>query len=199
MPFAPSSNLSGRSYLNTSFVKTSNGGWVVSLERSTVVICDAGPLIHLDELRSLDLLTPFEEILVPDAVWQEVRQHRSPALHRRGVRLTHVDVIPAPKPELIVAVRKRRLGIGEEQALRLMQQFPKAMLLTDDGKARSVAVGMGYQVRGTIGVLLGGITLGLRTRRQILKLLRSIPERSTLYIRPSLLSTIIAEVEASPP
>ena len=75
----------------------------------------------------------------------------------------------------------------------------KAMLLTDDGKARSVAVGMGYQVRGTIGVLLGGITLGLRTRRQILKLLRSIPERSTLYIRPSLLSTIIAEVEASPP
>ena len=36
-----------------------------------VAVCDAGPLIHLDELASLDLLAEFT-IWVPDAVWAEV-------------------------------------------------------------------------------------------------------------------------------
>jgi predicted nucleic acid-binding protein len=39
------------------------------------VVCDAGPLIHLDEVDSLDLLADFAEVLVPDAVWREVEQH----------------------------------------------------------------------------------------------------------------------------
>ena len=37
-----------------------------------LVVCDAGPLIHLDELEALDLLADFAEVLVPDAVWREV-------------------------------------------------------------------------------------------------------------------------------
>lgn len=41
-----------------------------------IVVCDAGPLIHLDELGCLDLLSDFFEVLVPEAVWREVRQHR---------------------------------------------------------------------------------------------------------------------------
>ena len=45
-----------------------------------LVVCDAGPLIHLDELGCLDLLTDFSEVLIPDAVWREVMQHRPSAL-----------------------------------------------------------------------------------------------------------------------
>lgn len=36
---------------------------------ATVAICDTGPLIHLGELDSLDLLADFH-VWVPDAVWQ---------------------------------------------------------------------------------------------------------------------------------
>lgn len=42
----------------------------------TLVIADAGPLIHLDELGCLDLLRDFARVWVPDAVWQEVEAHR---------------------------------------------------------------------------------------------------------------------------
>ena len=35
-----------------------------------LVVCDAGPLIHLDEVGALDLLADFAEILVPEAVWR---------------------------------------------------------------------------------------------------------------------------------
>ena len=35
-----------------------------------LVVCDARPLIHLDEVGALDLLADFAEILVPEAVWR---------------------------------------------------------------------------------------------------------------------------------
>lgn len=45
-------------------------------ESSVKVVCDAGPLIHLDELDCLPLLKDFDEVLVPEQVWQEVSNHR---------------------------------------------------------------------------------------------------------------------------
>lgn len=52
---------------------------------STVVIADAGPIIHLDELASLDLLADFGKVIVPETVWQEVQRHRPQALQSSGV------------------------------------------------------------------------------------------------------------------
>ena len=47
------------------------------MSRSPVdVVCDAGPLIHFDELGCLDLLTDFRAVLVPEQVWREVQHHR---------------------------------------------------------------------------------------------------------------------------
>ena len=56
------------------------------------VVCDAGPLIHLDELDCLDLLTDFQAILVPDQVWREVECHRSGALEHPDVEIQQVSV-----------------------------------------------------------------------------------------------------------
>ena len=41
-----------------------------------VVVCDAGPLIHLDEVGCLDLLSDFQTLYVPRQVWIEVERHR---------------------------------------------------------------------------------------------------------------------------
>ena len=52
-------------------------------------ICDAGPLIHLDKIGCLDLLADFQNLVVPEQVWEEVAQPSSvldaptPARHRR--------------------------------------------------------------------------------------------------------------------
>lgn len=47
------------------------GFMVMSDHRPPLVVCDAGPLIHLDEVGALDLLEDFAEVLVPEAVWAE--------------------------------------------------------------------------------------------------------------------------------
>lgn len=42
---------------------TWNGASTVMIKSTTKVVCDAGPVIHLDELNCLDLLTDFQEIV----------------------------------------------------------------------------------------------------------------------------------------
>ena len=51
------------------------------------VVCDAGPIIHLDELDSLPLLADFDRILIPEQVWQEVERYRPEALTQSGLPL----------------------------------------------------------------------------------------------------------------
>jgi hypothetical protein len=51
---------------------------VAPIEPPATAICDAGPLIHLDELGSVDLLTGFGEILVPEQVCVEVVRSLEP-------------------------------------------------------------------------------------------------------------------------
>jgi predicted nucleic acid-binding protein len=167
---------------------------VASSDLPALVVCDAGPLIHLDELRCLDLLNVYPEICVPEAVWGEVAQHRPSALRRRRVSLNHIDLIPEPTPELAQFFRAYALEAGEQEALRLMQQFPEAWLLTDDAAARAAAGQLGYGVQGTIGVIVQAPSFALRTKRQVLNLLQAIPRRSTLFVSQSLLTAVIERV-----
>jgi predicted nucleic acid-binding protein len=167
---------------------------VAEAESPTIVVCDAGPLIHLDELGCLDLLSDFREVLVPDAVWNEVARHRPSALRRRRMRLKRVTVSSKAAGELSTLADNFALAAGELESLILMAELSHATLLTDDAAARLVAQELGYDVHGTIGVIVGAISRKQRTKRQVLNLLRSIPRRSTLYIAESLLNSVIEDV-----
>ena len=85
-----------------------------------VVVSDAGPLIHLDELDCIDLLADFAPVLVPEAVWREVHLHRPSALVHPGVDL--VRVAPSSSPEsapLKALARLLVLHAGELEALQI--------------------------------------------------------------------------------
>ena len=98
-------------------------------------------------------------------------------------------------PELIKLAQTFLLDTGELEALRLMQQSPGAILLTDDAAARLVAERLEYEVHGTIGVVLRALRRRQRTKRQVLNLLRSVPRRSSLFIQRRLLEAVIEQVE----
>lgn len=40
------------------------------------VVCDAGPIIHLDEIDCIDLLNDFKEIIIPNTVCTEINRYR---------------------------------------------------------------------------------------------------------------------------
>jgi predicted nucleic acid-binding protein len=163
------------------------------------VVCDAGPLIHLDEVGCLDLLRLFEKVLVPDLVWEEVDRYRPSALRRKHVTLIRVQDPSSASDELADLIAAYALDAGEEHALRLMEAHPQGVLLTDDMAAREVATRRGFQVRGSLGVLLSGWEAGCRTRRQLLNILTKLPTASSLFVTKSFLRKLIDRVQGTNP
>lgn len=100
-------------------------------------------------------------------------------------------------PELEAVLRGLSLHEGEREALRLIAAAPSLTLLTDDAAARLAAKALGCRVHGTVGILLRSVRRGQREPGAVLEILRQIPYRSTLHIKPSLLVQIIAEAERS--
>jgi predicted nucleic acid-binding protein len=162
-----------------------------------VVVCDAGPLIHLDELDCLDLLGDFPEVLVPEAVWREVLRHRPSALDKNVAVLVRVASSREQPPPLLRGIfETMSLHRGEQEALVLATKHQDALLLTDDTAARLAAGILGVGVHGTIGILIRAIRRTQRTRGQVLDVLSSIPVKSTLHLKRSFLAKIIDQVQA---
>ena len=54
----------------------SNGDYMAKSDSRTVAVCDTGPIIHLDELDSLDLISDFHSLTIPKTVQKEIAKHR---------------------------------------------------------------------------------------------------------------------------
>ena len=166
-------------------------------EGHSIVICDAGPILHLDELGQLSLLNDFDRVYIPKQVWDEVYAHRPTALAETSKRFHTVEV-PLRHESTFHSISKSfSLDLGEQAALMLMQEHPEAIFLTDDAAARLAAVTLGYQVHGSIGILLRAIRRKQLSKSEVLNVLRELPKRSSLHIRPGLLQEIITELEKS--
>jgi predicted nucleic acid-binding protein len=87
------------------------------------------------------------------------------------------------------------LDAGETEALALMKENLNAIFLTDDASARLVAKQMGFEVHGTIGILVRAIRRRYRKPEEVLRVLSELPQKSTLYIKHSLLEEIILKIK----
>jgi len=164
------------------------------LERP-IVVADAGPLIHLDELGCLDLLADFSAVHTTEQVWREVLRHRS-TLTLQAIPRLRIEKSTGPVGAAVMAMAEAfDLDAGEVSALGLMQQLSADLFLCDDAAARLVAESLGYGVHGTIGLVIRAIRRQQRTTEQVLEILQAIPARSTLFIKPSLLAEICDRVQ----
>lgn len=105
---------------------------------------DTSCLIALQSVDLLDLLARiYDRIDVPAAVAREF-----------GEGLPARAAVVGPDNELLVLSLRQRLGAGESEVIALAAASPDRIAILDDRKARSVAVGMGVRLTGTLGVLL---------------------------------------------
>ena len=160
-----------------------------------LIVCDAGPVIHLDELACLNLLENFSQVIIPSTVWDEIEKHRPQALPFCQSIAQKVNPKHTLSPELNAIVQLFSLHAGEIQALNIAQEVKADMLLTDDTAARLAAGSMRIAVHGTLGILLRAIRLHQKTPLEVVEILKSIPEKSSLHIKKSLLQNIIDQVD----
>ena len=88
------------------------------------------------------------------------------------------------------------LHAGERAALAVLKARNGQFLLSDDAAARTVARAVGFQTHGTIGLILRSHRRGQISKAEMLRLLRGLPEQTTLHIQKSLLVVIVAKAEA---
>lgn len=172
-----------------------NGVSTVMTKSTSKLVYDAGPIIHLDELSCLGLLTDFQEIILSNIVCEEIKRHRPLALKRQGITFTTLSP-KIPSDETIQTIcRVFSLDAGETEALALMQNNPQAIFLTDDAAARLVAEQMRFKVHGTIGIIIRSVRRGQNEPEEVLKILSNLPRKSTLRIKATLLNKIIIKIK----
>ena len=106
-----------------------------------------------------------------------------------------VKDVPQSSPKFHTMSRIFSLDAGETEALAIIEKNPDAMFLTDDASARLVAEQIGFKVHGTIGIIVRSIRRAQMNPEQVLRILREIPFKSSLYIKPSLLEEVILKIK----
>lgn len=127
-----------------------------------VVVADSSPLIALARIDQLGLLPSlYERVTVPEAVWQEVTrgasEQRAGAADVQRARWIDVQRVDAADIEAHMLLVDR----GEAEAIALASRVHARLLLIDDARGRQLALRLGLQIRGTLGVLVAAKRAGL--------------------------------------
>ena len=122
------------------------------------IVIDTGPLIYLSILNRFSLLKElFEEIYIPEAVYQEIviqgaglpgAEEANAALEEGWIQRAAIQ------NRVAVNALLDELDVGEAEAIVLARELDIGRVLLDDRAARTKAKVMGLSISGTIGVLL---------------------------------------------
>ena len=136
-------------------------------------VSDAGPLIHLAEIDSLELLSAFDTLLIPETVYEEVEAGGVPD----GISDLSYELVEADER----SVESEELDAGERAALAVAREH-EVILLTDDLAAREVASDVGVEVHGSLGVIALGYGRGLLDRGEAASRMRALQRETSLFV-----------------
>ena len=123
------------------------------------VVVNTSPLVALDRIGQLDLLPElYGRIIRPQSVVDELKAGR--CIYGGTDSLYHAAWLETAEdpPEMIL---RKELGAGETAAIALAFRIKADLIILDDLAARNVAVELGMNVTGTLGVLLAAHKKGI--------------------------------------
>lgn len=121
---------------------------------SRVVISDTSPLRYLVLIGQADLLPAlYTEVLIPEAVADELNQPATPEPVRRWIthRPSWLQVVPLTAKHASVSLSN--LDPGEHDAILLALHLKADLVLMDEREGVEEARRLGLTVTGTLGVL----------------------------------------------
>lgn len=136
-------------------------------------VADAGPIIHLAEIDSVDLLSTVDTLLIPETVYREVAAGGVPD----GVADLSYDLVTADEHP----IKSEELDAGERAAIAIAADRG-AVLLTDDLAAREAAADTGVDVHGSIGIIALGYGRGVLDRDDAASRMRALQRETSLFV-----------------
>ena len=115
------------------------------------VISNTTPLIALADIGCFDILQKiYEEIMIPAAVLEEVKSEPAKTLVTNN---DFIRVFPVADSQ-VKKMFSSRLHAGEIEVMLLAEEKQADLLIMDDNSAKKMAKFLGFNVTGTLGVLL---------------------------------------------
>ncbi|MBI5229648.1 hypothetical protein HY991_06060 [Candidatus Micrarchaeota archaeon] len=161
------------------------------MARIEAAVFDAGPLIHLQQINSLGMLSLFKRILVSEHVCQELRS---------GFHLPKncfiTDLAGESKDLAKLASERYDLGLGEASAIALAKQERIKLLFTDDLTARDAAKRFGLEPHGTLAILTRAYRENMLGKRDAISCLEKLHSDSNLYLTRDLVDWARKQIES---
>jgi predicted nucleic acid-binding protein len=128
-----------------------------------IVVSDTTPLRHLIAIGKVDLLRRvYGAVVVPVAVWSELQAQSTPSAVKAWLQSAPdwLQVRRAREPQPGDSSLDN-LDDGEREAIRLAVELKADLLLMDEAEGRSLALGLGLPVTGTLGLLERADVIGV--------------------------------------
>ena len=136
-------------------------------------VSDSGPLIHLAEIDSLELLSAFDAPLVPETVYAEIEAGGVPS----GLADISYDLVDGGDE----AVTTEELDAGESAAIAVATERD-IVLLTDDLAARMSASDSGIEVHGSVGIIALAHARGHLDADEAAARMRALQAETSLFV-----------------
>lgn len=119
------------------------------------VVSNSSPLINLSRIGKVDLLHQlYDQLLIPEAVWQEVVIDGSGQPGAETIRTADWIQRHTVQNQPLVQSLRRELDPGEAQAIALAFEINADVLLMDERLGRDIAEHFGVCYIGLIAVLV---------------------------------------------
>jgi len=161
---------------------------------SLVVVCDAGPIIHLNEAGALSLLSHVGRIVIPRVVDFEVSGHIAD-WNRIRPEWLNVTAISVSNSDLASEwYSSGLLDLGEAEAIALAREAKADWFLTDDTAARLFAHSYGLEIHGSLGLVLWSVAVGHINKTEGLAMLKGL-SASSLWISTKVMAEALAALD----
>ena len=138
-----------------------------------LVLSNSSPLIYLAKLGRLDLLkTLYKKIFVPEAVLAELKdstKYPELILIEQAIRQKWMVI-----REVKIHLHMPGLGSGEVALINMAKEMTPDLILVDDASARKIMESFGFNVKGTIYVLLLAYRKKIITKNEARNLIDSL-------------------------
>lgn len=119
-----------------------------------IIVSNTGPLLHLSEAQSLDLLKQAGQISIPPFVAIEARLYLPAWQANQPSWIATIELLEPNLNEAQIWQQSGLLDRGEAEALALARQLNGNWFLTDDTAARVLAESLGVETHGSLGIVL---------------------------------------------
>ena len=145
-----------------------------------MILSNASPLIYLAKLEKLDLLRIlFKKIIIPKEVYEEVIIKGKEGRFFDATRVERAIkdgwiIVKSTRIEREIEEFAPEIERGEIALISLAKKKKPDLILIDDASARTIAESFGFNVKGTLYVLLKAYKKRLLTKKEVKEIVNKL-------------------------